>query len=242
MKIERVKQKTVVEQVMDQIKGLIASGQFKPHDKIPTENELAESFGIGRSSIREAIKIFQYLGILESHTRKGTFVCDYTNISTEALTWSILLGKNEIFELVDLRNVIESRALVLLIRRFKKNPESVADVINTLEGEIGKMQEAIDGTQMESLIEADYNFHGTIIVSSENNVFINIYHTLRSFMHEEIKKTNIYDSERSSLVEEHRAILTALKSGDEDNTIAMHKNHINNINKQLKQAMESSTP
>jgi len=241
MKIERVKQKTVVQQVMDQVKGLIASGQFKPHDKIPTENELAESFGIGRSSIREAIKIFQYLGILESHTRKGTFVCDYTNISTEALTWSILLGKNEIFELVDLRDIIESRALALLTSRYKNNPQSVAVIIKILEAEIQKMQDATERPEMESLIEADYNFHGTIIASSENNAFINIYHTLRSFMHEEIKKTNIYVSERSSLVEEHRAILMAVKSGDEDKTIKVQKDHITNIKLQLKQAMESST-
>jgi DNA-binding FadR family transcriptional regulator len=74
MKVNKVRQKTIVEQVMDQFKDLIASGQLRPHDKIPTESELAQMFGIGRSSVREAIKIFQYLGILEASPRKGTFV------------------------------------------------------------------------------------------------------------------------------------------------------------------------
>jgi DNA-binding FadR family transcriptional regulator len=237
MQIERVKQKTVVQQVMDQIKGLIASGQFKPHDKIPTENELAEMFGIGRSSIREAIKIFQYLGILESHTRKGTFVCDYTNISTEALAWSILLGKNEIFELVELRDVIETRALGVLTRKQGNSPGSVADVLDILEEKVRLMQESITRSDMESLIEADYDFHGTIIEASGNNVFITIYHTLRSFMHEEIKKTNIYAEERASLVKEHRTIIDAIRSGDEVRAQSALSSHVRNVEEQLHQTM-----
>ena len=53
VQIKKVKQKTVVEQVMDQIKNLIASGQLKPHDRIPTETELAQMFGVGRSTVRQ---------------------------------------------------------------------------------------------------------------------------------------------------------------------------------------------
>ena len=123
MKVSKVRQKTIVEQVMDQIKDLIASGQLKPHDKIPTETELAQMFGIGRSSVREAIKIFQYLGILEVSPRKGTFVCDYTNVSTEALTWSILLRKNDIYELVGLREVIEESAVETLAGKVAADPD-----------------------------------------------------------------------------------------------------------------------
>ena len=80
----KIRQKTVVEQVMEQIKELIASGKYKPGDKLPTEHELAEKFGIGRSSIREAIKIFNYLGVLKSKAAKGTFLSDRGNISAEA--------------------------------------------------------------------------------------------------------------------------------------------------------------
>ena len=61
MSIEKIKKTTIVEQVMEQIKALIASGAYKSGDKIPTELELAESFGVGRSTIREAIKIFNHL-------------------------------------------------------------------------------------------------------------------------------------------------------------------------------------
>ena len=94
MPLKKVKQKTVVDQVMDQIKELIASGEYKPGDKIPTEMELAKDFGLGRSSIREAIKIFNYLGVLESRAAIGTIVRERSQISTEALTKPIPISKS----------------------------------------------------------------------------------------------------------------------------------------------------
>ena len=74
MRSNAIRQQTVVTQVMGEMRNLIASGAYVPGDRIPTEKELAERFGVGRSSIREAIKIFNYLGILSSKAALGTFV------------------------------------------------------------------------------------------------------------------------------------------------------------------------
>ena len=112
----------MVEQVMEEIKNLIATGRYKVYDQIPPESELADMFGVSRPTIREAIKIFNYLGVLKSYTGKGTFVSDSENISIEALTWSILLADNEVSELIELREVIEQRGLENLTQKYKKNP------------------------------------------------------------------------------------------------------------------------
>ena len=93
---DKIRQQTVVAQVMGEIRELIASNAYAAGDKIPTEKELAERFGVGRSSIREAIKIFTYLGVLESRAALGTFVRDRSQISSEALSWSLLLGNDEL--------------------------------------------------------------------------------------------------------------------------------------------------
>jgi DNA-binding FadR family transcriptional regulator len=103
----KVQQQTVVTQVMERIKALIAGGTYKPNDRIPTENELVEMFGVGRSSVREAVKTFQYLGVLESRVPKGTFVCDGARITQEALTWAILLNQNSLVEVLHLRKLLE---------------------------------------------------------------------------------------------------------------------------------------
>jgi GntR family transcriptional regulator, transcriptional repressor for pyruvate dehydrogenase complex len=237
MKVSKVRQKTIVEQVMDQIKDLIASGQLQPHDKIPTETELAQMFGIGRSSVREAIKIFQYLGILEASPRKGTFVCDYTNVSTEALTWSILLRKNDIFELVGLREVIEANAVETLTGKVAADPDGTRPIIDLLHGVIARMQRAVAASSIEEIVEADYEFHRLVIGSCDNTLFSNIYDTLRAFMQEEIRKTNLLDSARSELVPEHQAILTGIASGDGERALAAFTAHIGAIRQQLRQSL-----
>ncbi len=235
MEIRKIKKKLVVQEVMEQMKNLIASQQFKPNDRIPTETELAELFGTGRTTIREAIKVFQHLGILEPLPRKGTFVCDSTHVSTEALTWAILLGRHENFELIDLRYIVEKRSLEELLRNGK-DPKS-AETLRILRADIEAMKAAKAGSSLDDLVQADYHFHGTIIRASGNNVYINIYQTLKSFMHEEIKKTSMDDATSSAAIEEHQAIVEAIESRSEKRTYEALSNHIQSTIQQLKRSL-----
>jgi DNA-binding FadR family transcriptional regulator len=239
MNMPRVRQRTVVEQVMNHIKELIASGQYKPHDRIPTEAELSKIFGVGRSSIREAIKIFQHLGILESRTKTGTYVCDASHVSTEALTWSILLAKGDLFEVVDLRDIIEREALSNLTGLVKSGKKEAVRVAEELQAQIGIMEEAERTRLQEPLIKADYDFHGAIIASSGNSLYISIYATLRSFMMEEIKKTNSGETERRGMLREHRAIASAVLSGEKDAALEAFARHIETTRKQLRRSLRA---
>lgn len=236
MKIEKIKRTTVVEHVMERMKQMIASGQFKVGDKLPTEQVLADMFGIARSSIREAIKIFHYLGILESQTGRGTYVCDRGHISSEALTWSILLAENELYEMVQLREVLEQVGLQTLAGEYARDPASVAPQIESLEREIENMKLAVAGQDVEALIRADYNFHGTIIGSSRNSLFVAIYHTLRAFMHEEIKKT-LQGVNISKSIKEHSEFLDAIKAGNAGASVDLLKTHVHSITEKLKEAL-----
>jgi DNA-binding FadR family transcriptional regulator len=227
-----IKQKTVVQQVMEELKNLIASGQYKVHDKIPTENELAEMFGIARTSIREAIKIFNYMGILESQTGRGTFISDRTNINTEALTWSILLGQNNIYELIELREVLEHRGLQALLEKRTLDPESFRACLETLAGEIEHMREGVTQSSVDKVIEADYAFHGTIISQSKNKLFLDIYHTLKGFMHAEIK--NIVSKLKSSeVIRYHTVIYDAIEEGNAGEALSAFTEHIRVVKDRL---------
>ena len=210
---------------MDQIKELIASGQLKPNEKIPTEAELAEMFGIGRSTVREAIKIFQYLGILDvSH--KGTFVGDHTTVSTEAVTWSLLLRKSDISELIDLREVIEERAVRTLAEWAAQDGQNARAIILQLEEQVARMGQAVRESSISGMVEADYEFHRLVISLGGNALFASIYDTLRYFMLEEIRKTNMQETTRSVLVEEHGAIVAAIVSGDSEESVRAVRAHI----------------
>lgn len=231
--LDKIKQKTVVEQVMHKIRELIASGELKPYDRMPTESELADMFGIGRSSIREAIKVFNYLGILESRTAKGTYVCNRSNISTEALTWSILLGRDDYYELIDMRGAMELWSLVSLTEKYGKSPLLAKESLEILERQIDKMRAAIEKSDGEALATADYDFHGAVITSGKNVPFSSIYQVLRSFMYEEIEKSHQDFSDISTIIPEHQEFLDAIKTGDPLQAQNVVRKHIASIKKRL---------
>ena len=233
MNIRKIRQKTIVDQVMSQIKELIASGKYNPGDKIPTELELAESFGVGRSSIREAIKIFNYMGVLESRAAKGTYVQERSNISTEALTWSLLLGQDDKEEMIDLRGAIESGCILQLTENLKNRQAGAMETVKKLESIVTSMKQALLSESREQMIEYDFQFHYTIIEDSGNTLFVSLYNTLRSFLYDEIDQSQTDYSDPSLIPEEHRALIEAFKTGDRMAAQTAYESHIRNIKTRL---------
>ncbi|MDC7227578.1 MAG: FCD domain-containing protein [Spirochaetales bacterium] len=229
-----IKQKTVVAQVMEQIRELIASGEYNVGDKIPTESELAEMFGLGRSSIREALKVFNYLGILESKAALGTFVSDRTNISSEALSWAILLGKNELYEMVEIRGALETWTLLKISREAAADPAIVQQLADDLEKVLDDFREAIRRNSIEELIMADYEFHRVLIKYCGNSLFTTIYDLLRDFMFEEIKATYVIFDSYEFAIEEHMTIIKSIRSGDAARMQNSLKKHIGDITDRVK--------
>ena len=74
--LKKVSSESVVQQVINALTDAMINRELRPGDKIPTEAEMAENMGVGRNSIREAIKILVYLGVLEIRRAEGTFVCE----------------------------------------------------------------------------------------------------------------------------------------------------------------------
>jgi len=234
MPIKKIKKTTVVEQVMEQIKTLIASNAYKPGDKIPTELELSESFGVGRSSIREAIKIFNYMGVLRSQAAKGTFVEERSNISAESLTWSLLLGEDELNEMIDLRGSIEIWAMFKLTDEIKSNSPEGLSVIEDLKSIIKTMKSSAKENDRANLIEADFRFHNIIIQGCNNTLFSSLFETLRSFLYNEIKQSQLDYIDLTKIPNEHNILLNALLTGNKSTVYAAYSDHISNIKERLR--------
>lgn len=236
LQLAKIKRNTVVAQVMEKIRQLISSGQFKAGDRIPTEGELAARLGIGRSSIREAIKVFNYLGVLDSRTAKGTFVCDRASISAEALTWSILLGRDDYLDLIDTRGAIELWSLVQLTERHAQDPSLVAEPLRAMEEQLERMRRAIAAGEREELARADYDFHAAAIAGCGNRLFTAVYRVLRAFMYEEIERSHQAYTDISTIVQSHQRFLTAVRSGDTGTAQRTVRGHIDSIKRHLESA------
>jgi DNA-binding FadR family transcriptional regulator len=225
---------------MEKIKELIASGEYKPNDRLASESELAGRFGIGRSSIREAIKVFQYLGIVKSYTAKGTFVCDRSSISTEALTWSIILGNNDLYNLLDLRMLLEEKGITCLIADYKADIPEAGKILDQMQQQVERMKTAKKESSLEDLIEADYSFHELIIQGAKNPLYIDIYHTLRSFLHSVIKEVFLNRLGVTTAPQTHQALINAIRRADREEALRLYQKHVQTSKEKIKSRIRSS--
>jgi GntR family transcriptional regulator, transcriptional repressor for pyruvate dehydrogenase complex len=228
-----IRRNTVVNQVMGRIKELISSGTYKPGDRLPSENELAAQLGVGRSSIRETIKVFNYLGVLESKSAKGTFVCPRSSISREALTWAFLLGREDLSMIIDLRAAIELWSYLQLTIEVGKAGGGDSPILSELNSILESMSRAIEDGDSEAIIQADYDFHSRIVSGVSNSLFVDFYDILRAFLLKEIEKSQGTYADRGKILAEHRELLEAMVSGDLNAAESAFLLHIDNIKRLL---------
>lgn len=152
------------EQIVEQIKLQIVNGTLKVGDQLPTERELAEQFQVSRTSVREAIKILQQVGLLEVSPGRGTFIVDSVSQSFQhSLDLIISLERAK-----GLSNLVEVRELL--------EPEIAAlAAIRATQNDIGAMREAIETMDemlrdADAFIAADQDFHRALAEATQNSL------------------------------------------------------------------------
>ena len=231
---DHISQRTVVSQVMERLKQLIASGHYRPGDRLPTEQKLAAMFGVGRSSIREAIKVFQHLGVVESRTAKGTFLRDRADISSEAITWALLLGDDDLQDVMELREAIESVCFARLSEGVSAGSADALNVIGELDAQVRAMHEAAKDSEAQRLVEADYRFHGHIVAAGGNELFRALYANLHAFMNEEIRRSYTETESLAEVARDHEEIVQALRKESPQRCRERHQEHFGRTRKLLR--------
>ena len=168
---KNIKQKTVVEQLMKEIRNMIIDGTYKYNDKIPTEQELAEHFGVSRTSVREAIKSLSYLGILESHTSRGTRVSENNSIAEQAASWSVILGYEKMREVFELGTALDTQVIIILLD-YSKNKKLHASFKKEMDAITAKMNDFAKENNLEQYKQEFSNYFRTLYGASNNSVFI----------------------------------------------------------------------
>lgn len=229
-----IAQRTVVAQVMARLKDLIASGEYRPGDRLPTEQELATAFGVGRSSIREAIKVFQHLGVIEARAAKGTFLRDRANISSEAITWALLLGDDDLSDVLELREAVESVCMGRLTSGLAVESREALATLDALDEVVAGMRTAAEDRDIAALVEADYRFHGLIVEAGRNNLFRSIYSSMHAFLSDEIRSTYDEMDDLREVADDHADIVAVLRQGDADASTERHIDHFQRTRRLLR--------
>lgn len=200
---------------MDGLRHLIATGSYHPGDKIPAENELSVMFSVGRSTIREAVKIFQHLGVMEVQVPRGTFIRDRSRISSEVVTWTILLGERDWGELAELRRCVETSAADKLIDGLMRLSPRTKAHLSRLNKALADMEEAAESLMIDDAIAATEEFLDAIVEASDNRLYLAIHRAIRRPLpREQLRNTRDRNESLQKIVSHYRSMRDGIVSGD----------------------------
>lgn len=154
------KKTSAVAYVVDCIINEIISGELHPGDRILTEPELSAKYGVGRNSVREAIKQLQAFGILFIKRADGTFVTEsYNQAMLDPMLYGLILKKRDWSDFVQLRAVIDIGTLHVAL----DNPD-VGQIVPRLRNLIEEIGMEMNGPEpsVDRILELDLEFHQSI--------------------------------------------------------------------------------
>ena len=210
------------EKVAQQIRGLIRDGLLKPGDKLPPERELAETFQVSRSSLRDAIRSLEVMGLLEPRQGEGTIVLDLDAAALVSPLSTMLQQKRELIgELLDLRRIIEPPLAARAATRATN--EELALMEEILERQKEKVNRG------ELAVEEDSEFHYAIASATKNSVIMKVVDVFMDLLRESRERSLQVEGRLQKSFLGHKRILSAVRRHDAAGAEAAMRRHIEEI-------------
>lgn len=227
--LEAIQRDRVYEKVAEQLQNHIIN-ELKPGDMLPPERELVRMFGVSRSSIRDAIRRLETVGLLEPRQGVGTVVRDASTDAVVAPVKSVLLQRRKsIHELLEVRLIIEpalaSRAAL------HASPELIAEMSAILDRQEEKVRRG------ELATEEDTNFHYTIALAADNGVMLKLTHVLMDSLRELRERSLEVGGRQGKSLAAHRRVLAAIKEGNARAAEAAMRQHLTEVEKLILQKL-----
>jgi GntR family transcriptional repressor for pyruvate dehydrogenase complex len=219
---EAVRKTKVYEKVAEQIQRLIRDGLLKPGDMLPPERELAETFQVSRSSLRDAIRALELMGMVEARQGEGTVVREPSGEAVANPLTAVLLQQREfVSELLELRGMIEPTLAARAATHADAN-----DLVH-LEDILRRQKEKVD--RGELAIEEDSEFHYSIARASNNKVVLQVVDVFMDLLRESRKQSLQVEGRLQKSLVSHQQILRAIAQHDAAAAENAMRRHIQEI-------------
>ncbi len=201
--------------VVEQIKTGLIERSIRPGDRLPSEPELAELYGVSRGSIRQAMKSLEMLGVISIRPGDGSYVNDSISANNlNPLAFAMLAVEPSGSEFSNARLILELSIMKLVL----DNPEALEAAMPRLEANVD-MQSAMikHGASIEDMVENDKHFHMLLAEACGNRIMQAIYgYVIDSFSAMMVYTTKMQNRDLISenTADHHTSILKALKTGN----------------------------
>jgi len=221
--IKPIERRKVTDQIIDQLLALVASGRFQTGDRLPSERELMNEFGVGRSSLREAIGALSLIGMLSTSAGRGTYISvNSDKLRSRPLTWRVQMGGEKVEELIEARIVLEEAIVGLAAAKAE-----VQDV-NEIKERLQFLKSVVENRRRAAQVEADLSLHLSLATAAHNATLNRFLSELLNLMRLWMKQT-VRDAspERDKItLGHHSGIVEAIEARDVERARETMRKHL----------------
>ena len=225
--VERISTASVVaRQLLDEL----AKEQFVSGTRLPSEREMADTLGVGRSTLREAMAALDLLGIIEVRPGSGSYLkADSSSTLPQALKWGLMLGRPEVQDLVEVREHLELLAAFLAAQRATDE-----DIVR-LKSHLDRMR--APSATVEEFAEGDVAFHIETAVIARNSVLESLLVSIRSLLLAWFDRTLRVEGTMKETIKEHEAVFRAIQERSPADARRRMKTLMDKADKRLKETL-----
>lgn len=218
---EAIRRNKVYEEVAKQIERLILT-KLQPGDKLPSERELAEMLAVSRSSIRDAIRSLELLGMVEPRQGAGTVVREISADSVvNPLATLLTRQRQSVTELLDFRKMLEPPLAARAATHA--SPEEIGEMEEILRRQDDKLRRG------EVPVEEDTEFHYSVAMAAENTVVLKVLDVLMDLLRETRQRSLQVEGRPQKSLAGHRRVLSAIKRRDPAAAESAMRRHIEDV-------------
>lgn len=203
-----VRRSRLYEGIVRQIQDLIADKHLQPGDRLPGERELAEALSVSRASVREALRVLDYIGVVEVRAGEGTFVATAPPAPMDPSVYSLLSDRTFLLDLLDARRIFEEGVVELAAHNATR------DDLDAIEQFLTAHKTALDsGT---GSVAGDLAFHAMVAEATGNPVMLSVMRHLNEMWLQARERTGRRPTSPLKAHRYHRQILAALRRRQPD--------------------------
>jgi GntR family transcriptional regulator, transcriptional repressor for pyruvate dehydrogenase complex len=218
------------QQIAHQLLEYFVSGKVKPGDRLPSERQLAESLGVSRSIVREALKSLGMLSLIKVKPGGGYYLQDVpSNLLPRSVEWGLLLGERHTEDLVEARGFIEVAVVRLAAERRDEK------TLSRLQDLLAQMRTAHNNPK--KFVEADIGFHIALGEASQNSALRDILSGMRSLLDVWVRRVVYAADDLPTRYRRHLAIFEAIKKRDPEAAARAMAEHMESASKSLRETL-----
>lgn len=225
----------VTDEAIGRLKSMIISGELRPGDRLPREADLANTLGLSRNSLREAVRALSLMRILDVRQGDGSYVASLAPDSLlEALNFIVEFHHDDsVLDLLEVRRILEPAATAKAAARMTDTEfDELAEVLSR----------ADDNSPLEALVAADTEFHRRIAASSGNPMLASMIESVAGpTQRARIWRGITQHGALPRTLAEHQGILDALRRRDPDLAAIRATVHVAGVEDWLRSTLEQQT-